>query len=199
MPRSLRFARALLLAISLVFAFAGSYAAVPPATIDFHSFIGSWHGVGRLIRLNQRQVGLRIIAHCRKVAAGWAVSCHMNAESRHSGKGHVSLSEADLMGVNSATETAHWYAVDNMGEAHDHVVWWPNDRTMVARHAWIEGGMRMREIVTFRFADKHDMAFQSLLTANGRRIELFSGSLRRDGHRWLDGKHDRPSGPALSN
>lgn len=180
MNASIRLGGIFLFAGVVVFGAGSCHAGTVPMAARFYSFIGVWHGAGQLGRPGHRLVRLRIRAHCEKAAAGWAVRCSMDAVNPRMEHVHSGMSEADLMGVDSTTGTAHWYAVTDQGEAYDHIVRWRNSNTMVANHAWIWHRQHMRETVVFGFMGKRQMKFRSVVRDNGRVVESFEGSLRRE-------------------
>lgn len=147
--------------------------ASPPAAAAYYPFLGNWHGQGDLVEPGQAPVKLAVSFSCRKVSAGWAVACQMNANNKS-----MSISESDLMGVDPVAGKGHWYAVTNQGETHDHVTEWTDAKTMHAHYAWNQDGKPMQEDVTFDFSKNQAVTFRSVTSADGKPAGEFSGTLR---------------------
>jgi len=150
------------------------HAASAPAAASFYRFVGHWHGQGALTVPGQAPVKLALSLACSKEASGWAVACHMSAKSKS-----MTMSESDLMGVDPVTGQAHWYAVTNQGETHDHLAEWAGARTMKAHYDWKQDGRRMREDIVFEFKPDRTVAFSSVTSADGKPAGEFAGTLRR--------------------
>lgn len=175
MPTLIRLAGVALVASGVILAIPTSRADSAPAATRFYPFLGTWHGHGQLTMHGQPPAQLTITVSCRKAAAGWAVQCAM-----HGGNKQMTLSESDLMAVNTTTGETHWYGVTNQGEADDFLVTWPNAHTMHARYAWMQHGKHMQENVVFKFTGKRTMTWRTVDTSDGGRVvSTFSGSLVR--------------------
>jgi len=151
-----------------------SLAANAPAAAEFYPLVGNWHGQGELAEAGQKPVKLMLNLECQKVSSGWAVSCAMQAKNKQ-----LIMMESDLMGVDPVTGQAHWYAVTNQGETHDHLANWLDAHTMNAHYEWRQDGKWMREDITFQLQDKHAMNFKSVVMSNGKQAFEFSGKLKR--------------------
>jgi len=143
-----------------------------PAAASFYPFLGKWHGVGEMMEPGKPTAKLNLTLSCRKVAAGWAIACDMSAKNKT-----MMISESDLMGVDPVTGKAHWYAITNMGETHDHVAQWVDPNTVHAQYGWTQDGKQMQEDITFNFK-KRSITFRSVVTADGHTAGEFSGALR---------------------
>jgi hypothetical protein len=148
--------------------------AKPPAAAEYYPFIGFWRGSGQLSEPGRAPVKLTLELSCRKASMGWAVRCDMVAKNKH-----LTMTEADLMGVDSVTGKGHWYAVTNQGEMHDHITKWTDPKTMKAHYAWAQDGKKMEERITVSFKDKDTLDFRSATTANGKDAGVFSGKAFR--------------------
>ena len=144
-----------------------------PAAARYYPFVGAWQGQGEFTEPGQAPVKLTLSLSCRKVSAGWAVACDMFARSNT-----MVIAESDLFGVDPLTGRGHWYAITNQGETHDHLVEWDNAQTMKARYAWTEDGRRMQESVEFSFKGTNALTFRSVVSADGKPVAQFSGSLK---------------------
>ena len=140
----------------------------------FHAFLGKWHGSGELQETGQAAMPLKLAAACNEVASGFGVSCSLKAKGKD-----MQSEEADLMGVDPVTGKAHWYAITNMGETHDHLVEWQDDHSFRARYAWTQDGKQMEETITVSFAPGNKMQFRSVTSADGQAAVTFSGTLTR--------------------
>jgi hypothetical protein len=145
-----------------------------PGASRFYPFVGNWQGQGELAQPGQEPVKLDLKLECEKVASGWAVSCAMQASNKE-----MTIMESDLMGVDPVTGQAHWFAVTNQGETHDHLAKWQGINVMQAHYVWSQDGMQMREDISFLFQDEHTASFRSVVTADGKQAGAFSGSLKR--------------------
>jgi hypothetical protein len=146
--------------------------AAVPATTPFHPFLGYWKGNGQYGAPGKDPVQLALSLSCRKAVAGWAVRCDFV------GRGETMLLiEADLMGVDPVQGVAHWYAINNQGDVHDHIADWPDANTMNAHYDWEQNGKQMRENVVFRFPREHEMSFRSVITENGQEVGAFFGNM----------------------
>jgi len=143
-----------------------------PAAAKFYPMVGKWHGMGQLVEPGQTPVKLTMTFNCRKVAAGWGVACDMKAKNKS-----MSISESDLMGVDPVTGKAHWYAVTNQGETHDHIAEWTDANTMHAQYTWTQDGKQMQETIQFNFK-KRALTFSSVVTMDGQTVGEFSGELK---------------------
>ncbi len=146
-----------------------------PAASRFYPFVGHWKGLGRLSEAGQKPVPLVLDLSCGKASSGWAVRCGMVAKN-----GKMTMTESDLMGVDSVTGTGHWYAVTNQGDTHDHITEWPDAHTMKAHYAWTQDGKKMVEHITIVFKGKKSMEFRSVVTEDGKEASAFSGSLKHN-------------------
>ncbi len=163
-----------LIACSAVFVSNTSLAASsPPAAAEFYPLVGHWHGNGQLAESGQAAVKLALKLSCQKVSSGWAVRCAMQARNKQ-----MLMTESDLMGVDPVTGQAHWYAITNQGETHDHLAAWPNAHTMKAHYDWTQDGKHMHEDITFNLKGKHAMTFQSVVSVDGKQAGEFSGELK---------------------
>lgn len=162
-------------AACLVAAAPASFAADPlPAASRYHPLLGDWKGKGEMAEPGQPAAKLALKLSCRKDASGWAVRCAMSARNRE-----MTITEADLFGVDPSTGQGHWYAVSNQGDAHDHLTEWTDAATMKAHYEWTQDGKQMREEILFRLPGKRSMEFRSVVTAGGKEVGAFSGKLAR--------------------
>jgi len=152
---------------------AGEVAA--PAAATFYRLAGDWQGEGNVSE-NGQQTHLALHLGCGRAADGWAVLCTMSG-SDHDGNGV--LAETDLFGVDPVSGTSHWYAVNNAGETHDHLVSWSDPATMRGSIGWQQDGKDMAERIVFEFPGADSLNFRAVSTANGQEVSVFSGSLRR--------------------
>ena len=93
--------------------------------------------------------------------------------------GKLVMTEADLMGVDPVTGKGHWYAVTNQGETHDHITEWINTNEMKAYYSWIQEGKKMQEHITVKVPSKKTLEFRSIVSADGKEFNAFSGALKR--------------------
>lgn len=149
-------------------------ATATPAAAEFYPLVGRWHGQGQLAEPGQTPTKLALNLYCQKVSSGWAVRCTMQAKNKE-----MTITESDLMGVDPVTGQAHWYAVTNQGETHDHLAKWTDAQTMQAHYDWTQDGKHMREDITFKLKGKHAMSFQTAVSADGKSAGEFSGALKR--------------------
>lgn len=166
-----------LLAIGAAVLFAGTGARASeklPAASRFYSFVGHWKGVAKFSETGKQPASLAISMTCSRAASGWAVRCEMVAKNDK-----MTMTESDLFGVDAVTGQAHWYAITNQGDAHDHLVRWTGAKTMKAHHSWAQGAKRMREDITLSLPSKNTMTFHSVVTADGTEVNQFSGSMAR--------------------
>jgi hypothetical protein len=140
----------------------------------FFALVGHWKGHGELGQPGQAPAKLRLDYRCRKVSAGWAVSCELKAHNDA-----MAIAETDLFGTDPATHQSHWYAVTNQGDSHDHLVEWTDATTMQARYAWTRDGREMEEKITIRVDGAHGMDFRSVVTEDGNDAGEFRGTLER--------------------
>jgi hypothetical protein len=148
-----------------------------PAASEFYPLLGKWHGKGELVDFGKDHpvsVKLTLSLSCKKVSSGWAVACNMMAKN-----GAMLMTESDLMGVDPVTGQAHWYAVTNQGETHDHLAKWIDAKTMKAHYAWTQGGAKMEENIVFNFKGKKSATWSSVVTADGKRAGQFSGTISK--------------------
>lgn len=143
----------------------------PPAA-SFYPFLGIWHGKGELAETGKDPIKLDLSLACKKVSSGWGISCDMNAKN-----GSMLMTESDLMGVDPVTGQAHWYAVTNQGETHDHLAQWSDAHTMKAHYAWTQGGSKMQEKIVFNFKGKKSASWSSVVSADGKKVAEFSGTI----------------------
>lgn len=145
-----------------------------PAAAEFYPLVGKWHGKGQLVEAGQAPVELALNMTCNKVSSGWGVQCAMDARNKQ-----MAMSETDLMGVDPVTGQAHWYAVTNQGETHDHLARWTDAHTMLAHYDWTQDGKHMHESITFKLKGKQALSFESIATADNQQVASFSGELRQ--------------------
>ena len=147
-----------------------------PASARFYPFLGYWKGRGQLSVPGKDPELLRLSLSCRKAVAGYAVRCDFVGRNDTT---MFTFVEADLMAVDPATGVAHWFAVNNQGETHDHVAQWPDAATMNANYDWTQNGSQMSENVVFRFRDGKHMSFRSVTTQDGQEVGAFFGNMYR--------------------
>jgi hypothetical protein len=145
-----------------------------PAAARFYAFVGHWKGLGQISEPGHAPTALTLAFSCSKASAGWAVRCEMMARNDK-----LMITESDLMGVDPATGTGHWYAVTNQGETHDHVAEWSGAKAMKARHTWTQDGKNMEEDIAFAFTGNKAMDFRSVVREDGKEVAAFSGRLLR--------------------
>lgn len=158
-----------------IFYIPDSQADSAPLASQFYPYVGTWHGHGLLTAPGQKPVKLKLTVSCHKVAAGWAVGCAVHAWNKQ-----MAMHEADLMAVDTATGKAHWFGVNNQGEAYDYRVTWPNAHTMHAYYAWMQDDKPMQENVVFTFKDKRHLSWSSIDTIEGhQQVGSFTGDVMR--------------------
>ncbi len=145
-----------------------------PEATRFYPFLGYWKGNGQYGAPGKEPALLALSLSCRKAVAGWAVRCDFVGRSDT-----MTFVEADQMGVDRDTGIGHWNAINNQGEAHDHISEWPDANTMIAHYDWEQNGKQMRENVIFRFTHEKNMDFRSVVTENGQEVGAFFGKLSR--------------------
>jgi hypothetical protein len=145
-----------------------------PAAAAYYPLVGNWTGAGEISEGGQTPAKLTLSLNCKKVSAGWAVYCDMKAANDK-----MAMAETDLFGVDPATGQAHWYAVTNQGETHDHLAQWIDARTLKAHLAWTQEGKKMEETVTVALNGENAMDFRSSVTEDGKEVGAFSGKLRK--------------------
>jgi hypothetical protein len=169
---------AILLSVGALLFPAVTVAATPtaktPAASRYYPFLGHWKGNGQVAEAGKAPVPLTINVSCFKAASGWAVRCAMVAKSEK-----ITMTEADLFGVDAVTGKGHWYALTNQGEASDLMTEWTDAKTMKAHRAWEQNGTHMVEKVTFMLPRSGAMEFRSVVTADGKEVTVFSGKLAR--------------------
>lgn len=148
-------------------------AKAPPAA-RYYPLLGHWKGKGQLAETGKAPVPLAIKVSCYKAASGWAVRCAMIAKN-----GKMTMTEADLFGVDAVTGKGHWYAMTNQGEVSDLVTEWKDAKTMTAQVSWMQEGKHMVEKVTFMLPRSRAMEFRTVVTADGKQVTVFSGKLTR--------------------
>jgi hypothetical protein len=155
-------------------AWAATGAPPMPAAARFYPLVGIWQGKGTLSQGDQSPAMLTLRFNCKKAASGWAVTCDLRAKNAE-----MTMTEVDLMGVDPNTDKGHWYAVDNLGDTHDHIVEWPDAKTMQAHYAWTQDGKLTEENVVFHLMSDRSMEFRSVVSQDSKTISLFSGKLKR--------------------
>lgn len=145
-----------------------------PAVARYYAFVGHWRGRGQLSQIGHAPVALALWISCSKAAAGWAVRCQLVGKNSK-----IRMAESDLFGVDEATGQGHWYAVTNQGDAHDHLTHWVDAKTMTASHAWTQDGKHMQENITITLPYRKVLEFRSVVTADGKQVNVFSGKVAR--------------------
>lgn len=112
--------------------------------------IGKWKGT---ISAGARPVTIALACRCWKAAAGWGLACALDGKD-------------------------HRFAVTNMGETHDHVVTWADDRNFRACHAREQDGAAMEENMAVSIAGR-TMTSRSVVAVNGQEVGSFVGTLKR--------------------
>ena len=130
-------------------------AAKAPAAAEFYPMLGKWHGKAQLTETGKPPVKLKMRIHCVKASAGYAVRCSDVTSNKQ-----MRMFESDLMGVDPVSGQAHWYAVTNQGDTHDHLAKWLDANHMQAHYAWQQDGKPMRENIQVEVKGRH-MKFQS--------------------------------------
>lgn len=173
MKFSVRVLGAALIASAAMLSIPACHANSAPPASQFYPFVGTWDGHGQLTAPGQAPVNLTLTVSCHKAAAGWAVRCTVDAWNKQ-----MAMHEADLMAVDTTTGKAHWFGVNNQGEAFYYLVTWPNAHTMHAHHAWMQDGKPMQENVVFTFKDKHYLSWSSIDTTEGhQQVGSFTGTV----------------------
>ena len=151
---------------------AAEQSGVPTDAQRFKAMIGKWKGEGT-ISGGEQPMKIALSYRCDAAAAGWGIACVLN------GKGEgMEMIESDLMGVDPVTGNGHWFAVTNMGETHDHVLTWTDDKNFKAHYAWEQDGARMEENISVSINGR-SMEFRSVVSANGQDVGSFVGTLKR--------------------
>ena len=145
----------------------------PPAAAQYYPLVGYWKGLAELSVPGQAPAKLSVSFGCSKVAGGWAVRCEMVAKNDK-----MTITESDLMGVDSVTGVGHWYSVTSEGETHDHVTQWPEENTMKAHYKWQQDGKQMAEDISLVFQGQRGLEFRSTTTTDGKKTGEFFGKLR---------------------
>lgn len=145
-----------------------------PAAAMFYPLVGHWKGKGQLGEPGKEPAKLALTLSCSQAASGWAVRCDMTAKNNK-----MEMSESDLMGVDPITGQAHWYAITDQGDAHDHLVKWTDGDNMAANYSWKQDGKQMTENITMKLTGKKTMEFSSTVSADGKEVNVFSGKLTR--------------------
>ncbi|HEX5092598.1 MAG TPA: hypothetical protein VFV84_07910 [Burkholderiales bacterium] len=145
-----------------------------PAAARFYPLLGKWTGSAEMGEPGKPPAKLAVHWNCRKASAGNAVLCEMSGRNKD-----MAVHETDLFGVDPVSGQAHWYAVTDMGETHDHKVEWPDPKTMKAAISWTQEGKQMQESVTMRLSGAKALEFQSVVTQDGKEVGSFSGRLKR--------------------
>lgn len=148
--------------------------ALLPAAARYYPLVGHWNGQGQLGETGKIPTSLALQLTCSKAASGWAIRCDMAAKN-----GKLLISEADLMGVDAVTGKGHWYAVTNQGETHDHITEWTSANEMKAYYSWVQEGKKMHENITVKLLSKKNLEFRSVVSADGKEVNVFSGTLKR--------------------
>ena len=145
-----------------------------PAAARFYPLVGKWGGSAEMGEPGKAPVKLAVHWNCRKASAGSAVLCEMSGKNKE-----MAVHETDLFGVDPVTGQAHWYAVTDMGETHDHKVEWADPKTMKAGISWTQDGKQMQEAITMRLTGAKALEFQSVVTQDGKEVGSFTGRLKR--------------------
>ena len=83
---------------------------------DLERFVGSWKGTGT-VTMGKDKLKIAATWDCKRAAGTAAVEC----ASRVTGIPGMTMEELDLFGYDPGAGAYHWFAVSNLGEAHDHV------------------------------------------------------------------------------
>lgn len=150
----------------------GATPAIPAA--QFYPLIGNWKGTITIQETGQAPAELSGEFNCKKASLGWAVSCEFAAKNDQ-----FQIGETHLWGVDPVSGGGHWYAVNNMGETHDHATRWVDAKTLKANYAWQQEGRQMAEEVTISLAQAKAVTFQSVVTADGQQMAMMTGKMSR--------------------
>ena len=158
-------------------AFAADEQPAPPAgALKLHAFVGHWTGTGQLSEYGKDTATINVDMTCAEVAGGWGVRC----DDAMTGSG-MNYLESDLMGYDAGSNKAHWYAVTNSGDVHDHVAQWQDDTNFLANHTEMAGDRKISEDITLQLKTPTQMQAKSSMTVDGKESQALTMTLTKTG------------------
>lgn len=149
--------------------------AEPPSALEkFNPLLGRWKGQAEFSQPGDKTRTLSVKLDCEKVSRDWGILCEMSARSSK-----MAILETNLIGIDPATGSGHWYTVNNLGETQDHVAEWLSPTQMKASTSWTENGKQMHENMTLDFTSESTFDYRSVVTADGEEVRVFSWKLMR--------------------
>jgi hypothetical protein len=157
---------------------AGNDAPVPEKLRDgeyakLGMLLGSWKGQGTL-SMGGQDMAVRSTFECEVARGGIGLDCVHDGQIEGVGP----LIEDALIGIDPATGDLHWYNINTMGEAHDHVGHWAGD----SRIEWeVEGqadGKPMVETISMDI-EGNALSFRSETRVDGQQAALFVGTMEK--------------------
>ena len=132
-----------------------------------HCLVGSWVSKTAQVTLDGKKRKGEFAITCTAASGGFAISCNTKLTIEGLGVSE----ETDLFGYDPQMKLYHWYAVNSLGNTHDHVAMPPTgpDQPIVFAHSGFEGGKPMQEVLRMAFnADATKIDFKNDIVVGGQ-------------------------------
>lgn len=124
---------------------------LPRPVEGMECLVGAWKGAGTMT-MGKDTAKIDATWTCKRVSARWGVLCTFHVTGV---PGLASFEETDLMGYEPGSNTYHWYAVTNAGEAHDHVAPATDGNKLEFVYTGTQDGKPFKEVIDLEVGKDH--------------------------------------------
>lgn len=149
--------------------------AVPNDQAWLQKFVGKW--TANVETTDDKKQAFTIVAHLdfKSIGDGAGVYGIDSFDDAKLGKYKGSY----LMGYDIYEKKLHFYAVTNMGVAHDHACTWKSADHFYAEFNGIRDGKPFKEMIDLIFKDKNTLEFSEVDFLDGNIVETDKGTFKK--------------------
>jgi hypothetical protein len=85
----------------------------------------------------------------------------------------------NLAGINRYDGKIHWFSVDNMGTAHEHIGEFTDDKHFTMVHKSMQGGKEFVETLALEFTSPNELSLKQVATLDGEEVVVITGTFHR--------------------
>jgi hypothetical protein len=149
---------------------------LPPEVQPIHCLVGEWRGAAK-IEMGGQAVDLKVSMSCKAISGDFGVLCH----STFSGiPGLGTAHETDLFGYDPGAKRYHFFAVNSLGETHDHVAELPTGPTITFAYSGLQAGKPMQEVIAMTMNEAAtQLTLVNRTVVDGQLVSTMSGTVTK--------------------
>ncbi|MEO6133489.1 MAG: hypothetical protein ABIQ02_16735 [Saprospiraceae bacterium] len=146
----------------------------PEAITNFSKFVGNWNADANLT-MDGKTYNLNYLVNGKLTADGNGLYVDESFSNPDLG----TMIGENLVGYNPNDKKVHWFSVDNMGTAHEHIGDWINPNLFLMEHSEMQNGKKYIEKISMEFKNANTLEFNLVATLDGKEVQKGTGTFKK--------------------